>query len=319
MIAFPSDRQLRLIIPIVLQTSLTRKEQRIEGYWDSTDFSPFIVACEKGYLECSQVMLNEGVDVNTGPIGIKPLHLACLSANSILVEHLLANGARREASTLPIMCTSPGKKTAERLQCLKLLMNFSGDDNFEVLPRQHGPILDAAAIGSHPAINEYLISLNDELDLPTALRHASQSGSLEALRTLIERGAVVDGLSPTGETAWMLSKSEECAQHLLAHGADIHLIANCGGQCPTLRTQDSRTAPAISVTRDVKSCKTSRHSSVPTSKCQKVQCTKPLGDRCKMQAVYHSSMTNSVMKAINSERVEALDGSRSDSTVAVRP
>ncbi|CAK9098923.1 Ankyrin-3 (ANK-3) (Ankyrin-G) [Durusdinium trenchii] len=134
------------------------------------------LACQKGYLDLVQTLLDVGADPGRSTIcGDSPLHLAALEGHAEVVKLLLEAGAQKDS------LTSNG-----------------------------GTALHLAAWKGHRGVVDLLLKTGIDVNKAknggdTALHMAAWSGHLEVVRLLLECGANTDQVEGGGKTAAQLA------------------------------------------------------------------------------------------------------------------
>lgn len=209
-------------------------------------------AADLGDMEIVRLLINAGADVTAANrYGVTPLPLACGNGNAAVIELLLNAGADPNTA-LPRGQTA--LMTAARSGAtdgVKLLIAYGADVNAQEELRGQTALMWAAAEGHVPIVDALLdseatlsaisrgpiakdrasgnrtpiggVRIGERLDKFTPLLFATQSGHLNAVRSLVQRGANVNDAAPDGTSALVMAIANghyELAAYLLDKGAD---------------------------------------------------------------------------------------------------
>lgn len=208
-------------------------------------FTPLLYAVRGGCLECARHLISGGADIDLAdPDGVTPLILAIITWNFDVARYLISSGANVDRwdlfgrtplyaaidmNTLPFP-DRPGKPSLASLGLARMLLERGANPNPQLKLRRP-PFRNA--IGERGADNTLTTGA-------TPLLRAAHASDNDAIRLLLEHGALVDlpnaaGITPLLATAGLgLSprsnrgrfKTEkagiESARLLLAAGADIN-------------------------------------------------------------------------------------------------
>jgi uncharacterized protein len=260
-------RTMSWLVPLLIVCTL-----RAAGAQEKTLSGELTLAIQRDDLRAVNALLARGVNVNTADrYGVSPLMLACVNGNASIVDRLLKAGADPNAA-------SPGGETAlmtasrtGSAAAIKILLAHGADVNAtervrgqtalmwaaannhvdaikvlidagaDVRARSHGPVAPLAAPkeGEHESAYSAR-TRRGRLDSFTPLLFAVRDGALDAVRTLLERGANVNDKVEDGTSALVIATMNahwELAVYLLDHGAD----PNAGDQGWTALHQLVRT------------------------------------------------------------------------------
>lgn len=183
-------------------------------------------AAESGSLECAQIFLHNGADVNScGQGGYTALHLAVMNSESDMVRLLIplvdnVDSVSEDGST-PLL-------HAVTLDVIEALLNANA--NIEARD-SHGTTLLTFAAGRLGAeIVEVLLSKGASTDTTneqgwTPLLAAARAGAAPVVHTLLEHGASVTASLPSGSNALhqaACSGSADCVELLIRYGVDAN-------------------------------------------------------------------------------------------------
>jgi hypothetical protein len=214
-----------------LRTALLLKDNTTNWFFDDCDeeedwhhkYVALHRAAENGHLECVELLLNAGADINIQHYDYKetPLHLATRNGHSSVVAMLIARGAN-----------------------IEMISNgYDYDSDW------YGYAVAVAAFFNHKDIVEMLyekdaenpintLEASDDLEnaLESALKAAARNGSLDCLNYLLDVGVDVnshdsDLYTPLDETCFY--NQIECARVLILRGADVNVV-DCDGSSPLI-------------------------------------------------------------------------------------
>ncbi|XP_029381183.1 ankyrin repeat and SOCS box protein 10 isoform X1 [Echeneis naucrates] len=203
---FPRGSTVNLIIEP--QGGDMRWVARGEGLWSLTYeqelTTPLHITASRGFVDCLQLLLQRGANVDLAPGGITALHESCENCQSECTKLLLIHGANANAVSedgiMPLhICTSP-----ESLECAKYLLQYG------------------AAINGRT---------QDENDTP--LHVAGRNGLPDHTELYLRYGAAVnkkndEGLTPLNaacsrpQEVQDLQRYFKVCQMLIGAGADVH-------------------------------------------------------------------------------------------------
>ena len=244
----------------------------LDGGADANDTAPdgasaLVVAAHSGHRELALFLLERGANPNASGAGYTALHAAVLTGDMEVVEALLASGASANAQvTLATKVTRNGQvlMIGEHLlgaTPLALAAKFTEPDLMRVLaeaggdvrlPLKNGwtPLMLAAGAGWRYAVWDRRERTLHKTPAFQAQMY-DEAGTLDAVRFLLDRGAVVNAVDEDGNTAlhYVVDKGFDAVVELLVeHGADLD-VANRRGQTPYAivargRTGNIAAAPA---------------------------------------------------------------------------
>ncbi|MXY17480.1 MAG: ankyrin repeat domain-containing protein, partial [Acidobacteria bacterium] len=182
--------------------------------------SPLTLACTNGSAPVIGRLLDAGADPNTAlPGGETALMTVARSGSSEAVALLLARGADPTARE-----TTRGQTALmwAAAQGHAAVIDLLADAGADVHDRSAAPASAATAAGSQAAVfRDY--ARRGRIDAFTPLLFAVRAGHVDAVRTLLERGAHVNDTAPNGASALVVAAVNahwELGALLLDAGAD---------------------------------------------------------------------------------------------------
>jgi ankyrin repeat protein len=200
---------------------------------DSNGSTALSLAIKEGHIETVKLLLDRGADVEapSGPLSIKPIHLAAMTLNPTMMDTLLKYHpdleSRCNGLTALYYAISAGDDGV-----VKLLLEAGANAKTRTLSEHGtGESVLHMAVGSFrqsmlPLLIRYGADVNASGTNPagqTALHIAAQYGNEEALQELIDYGANVFATFPDGTTALDVAVQTgriNTASILLDHGLD---------------------------------------------------------------------------------------------------
>ena len=230
--------------------SLLRKLCRKMGYPQSLNvkiphdqlirFTPLICAAVNGHLECVEILVKKGADVNLVSDGRTALGAAAENGQHKCLKHLIELGANvnhTDATIRPaLMCVSFGhnKNTLNLKRCIEVLAKAGADVNtgYTFTGEIIRPLIDAVELGT-PENLSVLIKAGADINLGNGnsfpLYSATFSGKFKVEKILIDAGADVNKRNHCGETplnASLISFSQGCFNLMMKQGADVNTASN---------------------------------------------------------------------------------------------
>jgi uncharacterized protein len=255
-------RTISWLVPLLIACTLHSagaQEKVFTGARDN-DSKTLSLAIQRDDLAAVNALLERGANANTtDQYGVSLLMLACVNGNASIVDRLLKAGAdpnsaspggetalmtaSRTGSAAAIkilLAHGAGVNAAERVRgqtalmwaaannqvdAIKALIDAGGD----VQARSHGPIAapvaPAAAKEGEREPGYAARTRRGRLDSFTPLLFAVRDGAIDAVRTLLDRGANVNDKVEDGTSALVIATMNahwELAAFLLDHGADAN-------------------------------------------------------------------------------------------------
>jgi ankyrin repeat protein len=219
-----TSRQLALAIQrddlIVVNALLERGANANAA--DRYGMSPLMLACVNGNASIVDRLLKAGADPNSAsPGGETALMTASRTGSAAAIKILLAHGAGVNATERGRGQTALMWAAAtNNVDAVKALIDAGAD----VHARSHGPM--AMAAGAKEPEREAGYSARTRrgrLDSFTPFLFAVRDGALDAIRTLLDRGANVNDKVEDGTSALVIATMNahwELAAYLLDHGAN---------------------------------------------------------------------------------------------------
>jgi ankyrin repeat protein len=203
--------------------------------------TPLHAAVDKGHLEISLFLLQQGADVNArDKEAATPLHLASphgdIKAMRLLIDHGANPNTRNKGQETPLVLASENG----RLEATQLLLEHGADVNLRSESGWHGtsPLDRASTIGQSDIAQLLLdhgAKANEQgRDGWTSLHYASRGGHAEVARLLLDCGANVNAQTVDLYTPLHSATRNgylQVVDLLLKHGADPHL-RNQNGHTP---------------------------------------------------------------------------------------
>ena len=226
---------------------------------DSRKWTPLHMTARNGELECLEILLGKGADINSRDTnGRTPLHLALESGDKNIIKTLIFHGAdvtaRDNLAKSSIhhqawgieecnVVTKTGRTplhltvVAGDAECLNMLLDKGAPVNVKDLDGRT-PLHMAAARGQADCLKVLLekgalITGGGELG-NTPLHIATEEGKVECLETLIAKVTEIDAKNLLGETPLHVAASTgkvNCLKALLRNGADANAM-NVHGNTP---------------------------------------------------------------------------------------
>jgi len=209
-----------------LRTALLVKDNTINWFCDDRDdneddwYDKCVAlhrAAENGHLECVELLLNAGADINIHSFHYEetPLHLATRNGHSSVVALLIERGAN-----IKMISAGNDYKSDWYGAAVAVAAFFNHKDIVEMLYEKGA---------ENPGNN--LEASDLENSLKEALKAAVRNGSLDSLRYLLDVGVDVnsydsDLVTPLCDACYY--NQIECARELLLRGADVNLVDRYG-------------------------------------------------------------------------------------------
>uniref|UniRef100_A0A8C5WFW3 Ankyrin repeat and SOCS box containing 10 n=1 Tax=Leptobrachium leishanense TaxID=445787 RepID=A0A8C5WFW3_9ANUR len=198
---------------------------------------PLFVTASRGYVDCVQLLLRKGADVEFSPSGESALHGACENAHTECVKILLRHGANPNAEsqdgTFPLhRCKIP--------DCAKMLLQYGAHVNRATEDEEHTPLHTAARHGMWEHVDLYLRyaassdkrNANGETPLCVACGHPQTPQELpqyfQVCQRLVEGGANIHIRDNDQQSPLHLackSANPQIVQLLLEHGAEVNAMS----------------------------------------------------------------------------------------------
>ncbi|KAF7970481.1 hypothetical protein HWV62_23841 [Athelia sp. TMB] len=191
---------------------------------------PLLVASEEGHLEITQLLLENGANINlTGGRYGTALQAACAQDQLELATLLLEKGADVNVAGGIYGTALQAACTRGHLKLAVLLVDRGADADVE--GGEYGTALQAACVGGHLKLATLLLEKGADANATggrycTALRAACAKGHLDLARLLLDKGAEVDiatGGYGTALQAACAGGHLKLAALLLDNGADLHV------------------------------------------------------------------------------------------------
>ena len=203
-------------------------------------FTPLISATVHNHLECIQLLLKAGADVNLAKKRRTALGTAAEQGHHKCVELLIELGANVNFADQTIrpalMCAIHVKSTSAQIKCIEILIKSGADVNtIYSNPYWQLTPLEEAADNSTPEVASLLIEAGADVNMGTMsgfpLYLATQRGSIKMAKVLTDAGADVNQRNNLGETALHAAFtrfSQGCFNLMLKLGADVNIATNKG-------------------------------------------------------------------------------------------
>ena len=218
-----------LIVPTALVlTARAATESVTESQFEAMD--SLHQAAIDGDIDKVKSLIAKGVDVNakSGYGNWTPLHVAARYGHRHVSEVLLNNGAevdaeaRRQVTPLFYAVSHGHKNVAE------LFIEKGANVNVKIQLSQATPLY-CASMDPHEELVDLLLSKGADVD--AALFCAARTGHIVATKLLLTKGANVNakgenGLTPLHEAATYCRRS--VAELLISHGADVNVKDDSG-------------------------------------------------------------------------------------------
>lgn len=198
---------------------------------DSTSETPLTWACRLGDLPLAAFLidtLHASID-RPDATGTTPLEAACSSGNTLLVKHLIHEGANRHGeisrsrNILAAACTSGNMETISYLLAQGAQWHPAPDS------REKNTLLHRAARAGSPELVRLLLARGEpvhavNIHRETPLFAACASGSIPTAELLLQHGADINHPSEHHDTPLSIAcqwGNLPLVKHLIAHRADI--------------------------------------------------------------------------------------------------
>ncbi|XP_036072351.1 ankyrin repeat and SOCS box protein 10 [Oryzias melastigma] len=223
---------------------------RGEGLWSLTYeqelTTPLHITASRGFVDCLDLLLQRGANVDLAPGGVTALHESCENCQPECTKLLLAYGANPNAVSedglMPLhVCTAP-----ESLECAKHLLQYGATINGHSLEENDTPLHVAARHGLPDLVDLYLsygAALDDRNDegftpMNSACSQPQEPQDLERYFTvcqkLLEAGASIHIMDQDKHTPLHMAcknVNPEIVDLLLAKGACVNDM-DYGGEAP---------------------------------------------------------------------------------------
>lgn len=188
-------------------------------------------AATHGNIPMARQLLSSGADINwIGPYFHTALHYATMAERSDMVQWLLDNGAEISING---DARSPLHIAAVKgsFNIVKILVKHDCEmdtrDSFNFTP------FSLACLRGHVDIVEYMgenCKTGTNLNLNDGLQKAAECGHLKVIKYLIHKGADVNSVNSSGESALSIASrgQPQTVDVLLAHGATLITVDNRG-------------------------------------------------------------------------------------------
>jgi len=252
-------RTMWWLVPLLIVCALHAagaQEKVLAGARDKdAKASALALAVQRDDLVAVNALLERGANANAADqYGVSPLMLACVNGNASIVERLLKAGAdpnsaspggetalmtaslTGSAAAIKILVAhGAGVNAAERVRGQTALMWAAANNNVDAInalidagadvhARSKGPVAAPVAAKEEERESAYSArTRRGRLDSFTPLLFAVRDGSLDAVRTLLDRGANVNDKVEDGTSALVIATMNahwELAAYLLDHGGD---------------------------------------------------------------------------------------------------
>uniref|UniRef100_A0A8C5QDR1 Ankyrin repeat and SOCS box containing 10 n=1 Tax=Leptobrachium leishanense TaxID=445787 RepID=A0A8C5QDR1_9ANUR len=214
------------------------------GIWSLTyeeEFTcPLFVTASRGYVDCVQLLLRKGADVEFSPSGESALHGACENAHTECVKILLRHGANPNAESQDGTFPLHRCKIPESYHCAKMLLQYGAHVNRATEDEEHTPLHTAARHGMWEHVDLYLRyaassdkrNANGETPLCVACGHPQTPQELpqyfQVCQRLVEGGANIHIRDNDQQSPLHLackSANPQIVQLLLEHGAEVNAMS----------------------------------------------------------------------------------------------
>ena len=198
--------------------------------------TPLMLAAENGFVQCVELLLDKGADVNvTNIYGYTPLIYAAKKGSRECVKLLLDKGADVNVGDnhwyTPLIYAA--KKGSH--ECVKLFLDKGADVNARKCCGGDTPLAYAAGKGSHECV-KLLLDKGADVNVSgrhgdTPLIYALDNDSHECVELLLDKGADVNVTNMYGDTPLIYAAKKgchECVKLLLDKGADVNVGNNIG-------------------------------------------------------------------------------------------
>ncbi|HEV3214867.1 MAG TPA: ankyrin repeat domain-containing protein [Vicinamibacterales bacterium] len=253
-------RTISWLVPLLIGCALRpagAQEKMLAGAREKdAKAAALALAVQRDDLVAVNASLERGANANTADqYGVSPLMLACQNGNAGIVERLLKAGAdpngaspggetalmtasrTGSAAAIKILVAhGAGVNVAERARGQTALMWAAANNNVDAMnalidagadvhARSHGPTAAPPPVDSKEPERESAYAARTRrgrLDSFTPLLFAVRDGALDAVRTLVDRGANVNDKVEDGTSALVIATMNanwELAAYLLDHGA----------------------------------------------------------------------------------------------------
>ncbi|MBX9586861.1 MAG: ankyrin repeat domain-containing protein [Gammaproteobacteria bacterium] len=216
---------------------------------DCLGATALFIACQNGYIEAAELLLNATADVNLEcTTGANGLFISCQLGHTAIVKLLLDRGAKMNSryfnghTDLSIACQH-GHTAA-----VKLLLDRGADVNLQC---QTG--VTALAIASrhgHTTVIKILLDHDPDMNIQdstgaTALSIAMQNRHIEAVKLLLDHKANANLPNNMGKTALFIACQNgdaEAVELLLNANADVNSRSNTGATALSIACENGHTA-----------------------------------------------------------------------------
>ncbi|XP_063780761.1 ankyrin repeat and SOCS box protein 10 isoform X5 [Pseudophryne corroboree] len=204
---------------------------------------PLYITASRGYIDCLQLLLRKGADVDFAPSGETALHGACENSQTECVRALLSYGANPNAECQEGLFPLHHCKTSESYHCAKLLLQYGAYINNQTEDEGLTPLHVAARHGLLENVDLYLrhgatIDKRDvqgETPLIVACSQPQSPTELEryhqVCQRLIQGGANIKARDNDQQSPLHLackSANPQVVEMLLAHGAEVNTMSYSG-------------------------------------------------------------------------------------------
>ena len=185
------------------------------------DVQALLSAAEAGNIDRAQDLLNKGVDVNAGHLGVTALIKASYYGHLDVVKLLLNKGA--EVNSQPVFGSTALIEAARKghIEIVKILIERGAEVNAK--NENSNTALMLASGWGYRDVVEFLIKHEANVNATnivndTALMYASINGHFDIVKLLVENGAEVNAQAPGG-TALDIAETPEIKDYLRSKGA----------------------------------------------------------------------------------------------------
>jgi|SRR5579871_195804 len=212
-------------------------------------------AARQDDLKLADQLLRAGANVNAANrYGVTALYLACVNGSAPMIERLLEAGADANAvwteGETPLMLAA----RTGNVEAAKVLLANGADVNAKEPVHGQTPLMWAAA-EAHPAMMRELIAHGADVNMRSTVQHwqrqvtseprekwlplggftallfAARQGCVECEHVLVDAGADVNMVDPTGISApimAIINGHYDCAAYLIDKGSDPNLADETG-------------------------------------------------------------------------------------------
>lgn len=216
--------------------SSTDEEKTLEK---ENEYTPLILAIEKGYYEIVELLIENGADVNLASFwGRLPLHSALEKGNTEISELLIAKGADINARDRFGNTTLINASESGLISIVELLI-AKGADIHAIADNGNTPLMGAIKNES-PDIVKFLLlkgaDVNQRSEAKTPLSIAASVGNKEILELLISKGADLNAIVYYGDNAYYTPLDRACNG---GHFEIVKLLFSKGAQIYTKSSKET--------------------------------------------------------------------------------